>query len=755
MAEPLKHFTAAPNGRLFHSDGFNPVRDWNGLASSFTDAGLPAPSAAVTLAKGGTTGTIIGPLYAYQRWLDADGNVSNMSPISSEFSPSESSGVITGATNATPISIADSAHGLATGESIRIKGVQGNTGANGVWVITKVNNDNFTLNASVGNGDYLGGGTWNEGTSQIDYSGWTVPTDARATTRQILRTLAFGSTVVYVDKEDTTLSGTTVSSTNTDTNLLSNAKVTLTDINNEDLEINRRGEPPNFKPFLTHSNGRLIASGFPVYGEGSVAVTNGSATVTGIGTTFTSSMAGRLLVVTGDTVSYTINSINTSTQTITLSANYGGTTSAFKGYAIQKADSERLTVYWSSAGIPDSWNTTDDSLILQEDDFSGEPTGLMTLDRRVFFLFEYRIYRMTFDLNPTNDSYVALGPQRGCANNRCWIKTGDRALLLDRQGIYGFDGVEASPLSSPIQDLFQDNSDSRLRIKWEFSHYFHAVNDPEHEVARWFVSMGDKYPRHAVCYCYALGRQRWWVEEYPFSITSSVLGRLAGRWKPFLGAMGKRIMASDVGHLDGPDPDAGTIRGSVTGAGLTSITDSAASFASSGIIGFPVHIVSGTGRDQWRLVESVSGTTLFVDQPWDAQPDTTSVYQLGGIGWRFRGGWHRYAESDDNLPRSIELVYEPLASAAALDIQVFRDRKTDPINFETTIASTDGDGAATQSGLPHLTIDSTKTNGFIRKVIDDHKYTDVDGRRFLSLQISGVTNLARQKIYEMTLTNVQ
>lgn len=70
------------------------------------------------------------------------------------------SGAITGATNATPIVVTATAHGLATGDSVVISGVLGNTGANGTFVITKVNANSFSLNGSVGNGAYTSGGTW-------------------------------------------------------------------------------------------------------------------------------------------------------------------------------------------------------------------------------------------------------------------------------------------------------------------------------------------------------------------------------------------------------------------------------------------------------------------------------------------------------------------------------------------------------------------------------------------------------------------
>lgn len=62
---------------------------------------------------------------------------------------------ITGATNVSPISITSANHGIATGESVIVSGVQGNTAANGTWTVTVVDSNTLTLNSSVGNGAYV------------------------------------------------------------------------------------------------------------------------------------------------------------------------------------------------------------------------------------------------------------------------------------------------------------------------------------------------------------------------------------------------------------------------------------------------------------------------------------------------------------------------------------------------------------------------------------------------------------------------
>lgn len=70
-------------------------------------------------------------------------------------------GSITGATNASPIVITSTSHGLQTGDRLTVVNVGGNTAANGTFTITKVDANSFSLDDSTGNGAYTSGGTWN------------------------------------------------------------------------------------------------------------------------------------------------------------------------------------------------------------------------------------------------------------------------------------------------------------------------------------------------------------------------------------------------------------------------------------------------------------------------------------------------------------------------------------------------------------------------------------------------------------------
>ena len=67
---------------------------------------------------------------------------------------------ISAATNATPIVVTTTAHGLVLGDVtwVNVTGVLGNTGANGTWVAQAVTSTTLKLRGSVGNGAYTSGG---------------------------------------------------------------------------------------------------------------------------------------------------------------------------------------------------------------------------------------------------------------------------------------------------------------------------------------------------------------------------------------------------------------------------------------------------------------------------------------------------------------------------------------------------------------------------------------------------------------------
>jgi hypothetical protein len=741
------NFAQAANGVLLMADGFGPVLRWDGLSPQAETAGVVPPSSALTLSGSGF-GPIVGSYTAYTRFVDRFGNLSSLSPVSNVYSAGGATGNVTDATNAAPIVIESTGHGLLSGDTVKVQNVAGNTAANGTFTITVVDADHFSLDGSAGDGDYLGAGEWVKGQATITFAHVPTSTEPKVTRRQILRSTDGEADTYYVDVDTTDLTSTTFSSTKTDSDLQAQTSESIFDSSGAPL-ANRFGIPPDWKTAIAAHQSRMFLAADLVYTTGSVAVTTGSKTVTGIGTLWPSNWTGRYLWVNGGDQAYLIDAVDADAQTLTLDTAYLGPTDPYAGYAVRPAIGERRLVYWSQAGFPEGWLPSD-AFALEED--ADDITGLMPMGSFLYVLEKRHVYRMTFQSDPATDGAVFLSTQRGCVNNRCWVTVDGTAYMLDYEGVHAFGGGQDSqPVSEPISRLFNPNvTDQKYRVNWQGSDYFFALHfAPEHAI-RWFVSLsGQTVPRHALCFNYR--EQRWWIEEYQSPIGGACYGYLRGVPQQFLGTSARRILAGSFGTLDGPDPSAGTVRGTVTAAGPDWIEDAGASFAMANLVLSPMAIVSGTGKGQVRLVASVSGPRLNVKEPWLVQPDTTSVYQLGAVPWHYTTGWFRFAEGEELNERRLEILFLPTRTEATMDLRLRLDFSGDPVAWGTTMNSSAGNGVASLKGSSDLVCDLTKRNGFLQKRLPGFRELYLDGKRFVQLELAGFATRDPQAIYQLIL----
>lgn len=587
----------------------------------------------------------------------------------------------------------------------------------------------------------------------VTYTAVPTPTDSKVTRRQVLRNTAGQFATFYVDIDTTDVSSSALTSTRTDADLKTQESQALLDAEGADI-ANVHGTPPDHKPYVAFHLNRMWMAGTATYAEGSVSVTKTSTTVLGHGTEWTAQMAGRYLHVSGATRAYLISSVGVyaEPQTLTLDEAYTDATDPFAAYAIRPAPGEEPLLYFSQPSEPESWPAVN-ALSLPED--GDAVTGLMPKGSWLFVLKRRRIYRVTAQGDPLKDGFIFLTAGRGCVNDRCWVVADDVAYLLDEGGVHAFDGSDqARGVSEPIQPVFQPDGPGP-HVNWRAARYFHASHDPGRRTIRWFVALrGDYLPRHALCFAYKT--EKWWVEEYAVPVGASALGRLgrpSGGWhdsneQVFLGGPAGRVFALGQSALDGPDVSDGTLRGTVTAAGVCSLTDSAASF-SSALVGVPVAVASGRGLGQTRVVVGVDGTTLRLDRPWATKPDSTSTYQAGGIRYRYLTARLRYAPSEDREGASAELLFSPLP-AGELWLRLRHD-------FAAALKAGYTSRAVAQrstKGNPERRIDLTTAQGAAFCRFDRHREASTGGPRFVRLELEGVSGAAPVQVGEMLLTGV-
>jgi hypothetical protein len=738
-------FAKSPDGILYVANGIDPVLRWDGLTTSMEPAGVEGPDSAVTVTGSGV-GDIFGTIYGYARFIDRLGNVGNLSPVGTAYEAKGIERTITAAANTAPIVITTNAHSLQTGDKIVVEGVEGLTGANGTWIVTNLTADTFSLDGSSGNADYRSSGTWHRGVATINYSNLPVTDDPKIQFRQVFRTRHGDPNTVFLDIESTTFSTTSLSSTKTDAELVSGAA--LTDDTGDDLLLSRHGIPPSDKSVFAHHIDRMFALVDEEYNVGNVAVTNGSTAVTGIGTEFSGEFSGRYLWVSGGRRYYLISSVDIASQALTLSAAYEGATELYTDYSIRADITQRRSIRWSEAGLPESWLPTHEQPI-QENPGSGDLRGAMSLDSWIYLLAESRIYRLSYQVDPLRDGFVFPDAKRGVLNQRCWVQVEDAAYLLDRQGIYAFQGNGHQEISQPIQDMFEREPDGAYQINWGASRWFHAAHDPVYETVKFFVCLdGDYLPHHAICYAYRY--RRLWVEEYPVPIGAAAVGEMDGRAQLFLGSDHCRVLASGIGRLDGLDSGAGTVRGTVTSSGPTWVADTTAAFGGD-LVNAPLLITGGKGKGQRRRIISVSGTTINVKDPWLISPNTTSTYQVGGVEYAYRTGNYRWLQRDSLQNRRIELLFEPTVAPSDMHLRVFQSQTANPELMAYTRTSSEGNGVASEVGSAYLEIDTTKETGYVSHSMSDRRGREVEGDRFANFEISGVANKDRVRIYQIGL----
>lgn len=722
------------------SNGIDLMMKWDGLKAQMSPVGVPAPLAAITLAGSGA-GAIVGTYTAYLRYLDDEGHLSDLSPVSSAVIVSGRSGTITGATNVTPVAITSPAHGLTTGVRVKITGVGGND-VNDTWVITVTGVNTFTLDSSAGNGDYTGGGTWISGVDTVTYTGVTAPTDPRVARRQILRNTDGQADVYYVDVDTTDLTSTTFTSTRSDSILQVQTSQSILDADGTAL-ANRHAEPPSHRAFLAQLADRMFAAGETMYRTGACQVTLGSTTVTGTDTDWKATFVGRFFYVIGHRQSYEVSAVDVVNQTLTLTQAYEGATDTMALYLIRTPPALRRLVYYTETGLYDSWPATN-ALTVRED--NDEITGLMENGPWLYILERRHMHRLTVGDDPLKDGGIFPGAERGCVNNNCWVDAGQATYLLDEQGVYRMSDQGAEATSALVQEIFRPGGNGPYRIRWAAKRNFHAVHFEPQQTIRWFVCLDDEvWPTHAIAVNYTL--ERWWVEKYPFPITASCFGRGQSP-QVYLGASARRVLAYWEGYLDGPT--SGTVRGTVTSAGLASLADSAASFATSGVVGSPVLLVYGTGKGQKRIVTSVSGTTLNVDNPWLIKPDTTTIYQIGGIPWVYKSDWFRFPMADKTERRGLEVVFEQAQHDATMDVRLAYDFKS-PKVWRNPMTTAGGAGVEVTRDSADMVVDMKTERGIVRKQLPGAKedwFTSARGQ-FVQVQLSGVTNADALAVYSM------
>lgn len=669
-------FAETSDGIVLVANGIDNVLRWNGETNQAEPAGVIPPETALTIGSSGT-GPLTGSYRAFVRFVDRDGNFSNLSPVSAEI-------------------VVDSVE-------------------------------------------------------KITYEDVPVSALPQVVRKQILRNTDGQTDNFYVDVDTTEMFTTSFESTLTDFDLATQTVVPLRDDTGFPL-ANRYGVPPSTHPFIVSHIGRMWMAGYQEYAEGSVQVVSQSATVTGIGTQWPATFEGRFLYVQGEDA-YEIESVDVDSQTLTLTEPFAGATDQFAQYAIQPAPGEREVLAWSEPGLPQAW-PPENALSLPQD---GERvTGLREFGSFLYIFKRRRTYRMSAQTDPRRDGFIFYAVGRGLVNHQCAVVVEEKMYLMDESGVYSTGGGDqVQQLSTQIQNLFRTGDNEA--INWSVSRFFHASFDQASETIRWFVSTSSSYlPRTALCLHYPSGK--WTTESFPFPIGASLTartGRPTQSWgegpaQVFLGGPGGEVYTLS-GFLDGPPAAGPTTRGFVTEAGMDSLTDANATFDTTESINAPVAVVDGRGAGQLRRIVAATATELKIDEPWAIKPDTTSVYQIGAIKVRLLTGRMRFAPTESQSGRSVELQFEPTAIALKLNVGINLDFGTKNRLMGRPLTASQKRGRKAEVGKSYVTLDLSDQSGVGWLRFDGGRELDTAAPRFFQVDVNGFSGPEQIVVGEMVI----
>ncbi len=739
-------FAKSRNNILIGVNGIDRGIRWDGITSSAEPLGIDAPTVAPTIAHPVGGGATVGDYICGYRWIDDELPVpapSSLSPVTEvtvvgndkfEWTALQASsqtrvvkyelwrstsdqattvykvatfghnGSITSSAS-TGVYTTTAPHNLVVGCTVTVAGVTGGSNYNASNIeVTAVTATTFTAGTGTGSGT---GGTWQA-------TGYLADTATDAT----------------------------LQANDTDDQMRILAP-------NGDLESRRFVPPPNYKPYAAFYVDRLWLAGVVPYTLGTVS-TNATTTLTGSGTNWPTTLAGRYVAIQGETGLRLIASVG-STTSITLDVAASSTQSGVE-YAIIPSPEERNQVYYSEVDEPESMSSLNVVSLQNNTGDDDEVTGLMPMGPYLYVLKNRHIYRLSTFAQPKVDTSIVLVSSRGCVNNRCWALLDDISYLMDEQGVYQFVDGSVRPISTQIRDLFRDGT-----IDWSKSKWFSAQADPVEETVRFYVNYTtDTTNTRPIRWIeYNVRDGQWHTGSGVMEIGASCLAKVNDRTRVLAFSQG------DVVYLLGQglsDHVTSATRGTATAATSTTLTDSTASFAAT-VIGAPVAIISGTGKGQIRRISARTSTVLTVSAAFSTTPDTTSVYLIGAIKWNVKTGLFQFVNSDIENRRDMRIVFEPTTGTASLDIRRYLNHSTTAQNAE--LAFDRGDGLSIVSGDPDAVVDmkltrSTNENasGFTTRLLTGRLDHDAQTDRFVAVELRGFQADYAIKVYRLELMGV-
>lgn len=398
------------------------------------------------------------------------------------------------------------------------------------------------------------------------------------------------------------------------------------------------------------------------YSRGTVAVTEGSATVTFSGRGVTTRMVGRTFKVDGTSERYTILSVDPTGPTAVLHTEYTGSTDATADFEIVD-DYDARRVRRCVQFKYNQWPEDESPGQLDTDDSEGG-TALLATKARLFAFTKSSVTAITGE-GPESWEMSKVAEDVGCVAPGMVVGVEGGGVFLALDGFYGISPdetlVSISSPKTPKRAPAQGIDGTVARISWAHIAQGYSIYDREQRLVVFGVPLdGDTTPNHEIVFdlqnrTWAVYRRAAWLSACRVSLPDGSLGVIAGDRDGNVWHVG-------IGESDGfyGTEAVQTLSGAQTVRTLT-VSGTPFSTSGDGEEGKPVIVLYADGStvEIGKVASNTSGA-LELAEDLETAPAEDDQIIVGGIAWQARSGFATFGEEyRKKILRSVTLRHAP------------------------------------------------------------------------------------------------
>ena len=351
--------------------------------------------------------------------------------------------------------------------------------------------------------------------------------------------------------------------------------------------------------------------------------------------------------------------------------------SAIAKYASRMFYTDGVDIFYSKIGFPEAFDPNDYERVNKED--GQNIIGLLAVTEGMLFIFKERSLYSLRGTDPNSWEIRLVSEAIGLSGVRAVTALDGVVYWWSQFGPYRWEsGSGVQPIGFP--DVADEIAADKLAAGQSSNH----ITDKDVERQRIFFAYTETgQTRNTKLLVYNHRLQVWEGTWDPMDI--GALGNLPdSTGAPYLhiGNYKGRVFRVWDGASDGARTGY-TVNGTVTSAGSTTLTDSAASFdtANDGLDELVVLAVNPNGTTQRRIITSSTGTVLTVSPAWSVVPTTDYTYVIAApdFSWTLahsdsvqsRGALgYNYISLPFRRKRYKQVLISALSSTGSADIDI-------------------------------------------------------------------------------------